>query len=447
MVLKHNSKTFTKFGVFLLMGLMMAACSEENDIVIPEPEPEPIPEPLPDPEPGEEDSVDSIKVPTLYITLSDYPDLNELGDKRTYLNAIISIDGSNLCEDVDSLECTIKGRGNSSWSYPKKPYRLKFSTKTSILGFEKQKSYVLLANYIDCTLMRNAIAFKAAQLLGMPYTNHVVPIRLYLNGNFKGAYMATEKVGISKTSVNIKEKEGILWELDSYYDEEYKFKSAIYQLPVMVKDPDLSDIAPSLGYSDTEMLSLWQADFEAFEQKAYNDEAVNGVDYDLVSLVDYIIVYNLCGNREFQHPKSTYLYKPSLDSPYYFGPVWDFDWAFTYNSGNVAEWFPPEWTLASSKSSSPGNLFFKKFFISDEFQNLYAKRWQTFVDDLWPQLCNYIDEYADMIEISAIENGQFWPATPKTLGSYDFRTHVEELKVWLNARVAYISSAANFGLY
>ncbi len=385
-------------------------------------------------------------VPTLYITLPDNPELNDLVEKETYLNAQLSIDGEGLFDDAQDLTCTIKGRGNSTWNYPKKPYRLKFSKKTSILGFEKQKNYVLIANYIDCTLMRNAIAFRAAQLLGMPYTNHVEPVRVYLNGNFKGAYFVSEKIGISGASVDIADEEGILWELDTYYDEDYKFRSDYYDLPVMVKDPDLEEVAETLGCTADELFEKWKADFTDFERKVYRGQVVDGVDYDLQSLVDYAIVYNFCGNRELSWPKSTYMYKADSESPYFFGPVWDFDWAFTYDNGYETQ--APDRMFLSRWSQLKGVPFFLKLFTRSEFMELYAERWQLFVDEIWPQLQDYIDEYAAMIEPSAIENGVRWPAvTGTTESSFDFVSNVATLKQWLQDRVDFISTAENYGLY
>lgn len=54
---------------------------------------------------------------------------------------------------------------------------------------------------------------------------------------------------------------------------------------------------------------------------------------DMESFVNYMLVYNICGNREILWPKSLYMYKRSIDDVYHFGPVWDFDWAFSYDNG------------------------------------------------------------------------------------------------------------------
>ena len=52
--------------------------------------------------------------------------------------------------------------------------------------------------------------------------------------------MLTEAIGIRSNSVDIDEDNSILFEIDKNYDEEWKFMSPLYNLPVMVKDPDMT---------------------------------------------------------------------------------------------------------------------------------------------------------------------------------------------------------------
>lgn len=385
-------------------------------------------------------------VPTVYITIPAYPDLTELNNKELYLDAMISIDGNGVVDDLEPTAVSIKGRGNSTWNYAKKPYRLKFDKKIAICGLAKAKSYALIANYIDCTLMRNAVALKMGQLLNMPFTNHCQPIRVYFNGIFKGAYFITEKIGITGASVDIDEESGILFEMDTNFDEAYKFTSMYYSLPMMVKDPDLSEIAALKGVTPQSLLETWGDDFEAFESKVSQGEDLS-TSLDMESLVNYMLVYNVCGNREPAWPKSVYLYKASLDDVYHFGPIWDFDWGFTYNDG--VEGKAPSLPLMDlSNWEKRGASFFIQLFSRPEFRTLYREKLDNFKQNLLPTLLEYMDEYADEIEPSAIENGVVWaPEAGRTEGSFNFRENVKTLKQWIIDRVEYISNHENFGLY
>lgn len=53
--------------------------------------------------------------------------------KTTYRSATIAVEGNGYCPDFEATDASIRQRGNTSWSYPQKTYRLKFSKKTSHL--------------------------------------------------------------------------------------------------------------------------------------------------------------------------------------------------------------------------------------------------------------------------------------------------------------------------
>lgn len=409
-------------------------------------------------------------VPRIYINTPASPTLTEVQSKETYVKCTFEMRSFGAYKDVPLTEASIKGRGNSTWAqFPKKPYNVKFGSKVSLCGLTKAKTYCLIANYIDCTLMRNSVAFKLAQLLNMPYTNHSVPVAVVFNGIEKGAYMLTEKVGVGKASVDIDETKGLLFELDQNYDEAFKFHSARYSLPVMVKDPDLTEIAETLltdalvaetGNKDAkpsksditnkanELFAAWKADFQTMEDAV---AAGTGFDkIDMTSAVNYLLVYNLTGNHEPCHPKSVYLHKKELGDgeKYCFGPVWDFDWAYTFD-GNFQEGAGTP-TDPLLRNNSAGASFLKKLCQDAKFKTAFNKQWTKFKRDLYPQLLQYIDDYAALIRLNAQLNGEVWPkgsSRHAVESSKDIDANVQTLKTWLQQRVDYIDGNANKGLY
>lgn len=82
--------------------------------------------------------------------------------------------------DVIEDSVSIKGRGNSTWGMAKKPYRLKLDNKHSLLSEPKDKSWVLLNNYADKTMIRTTIAFYMGAISNLDYTprNHFVELML-----------------------------------------------------------------------------------------------------------------------------------------------------------------------------------------------------------------------------------------------------------------------------
>ena len=230
-------------------------------------------------------------------------------DKETYLNALITIDGAEVFPDFqDSVK--IKGRGNSSWAgtWGKSPYRLKFDSSVKPFGLTKGKSWVLLANRQTGSMLSNAMAMKIASIVQTAGANRIVPVELYINGNYRGSYNFTQHVGLANNSIDLEDETyAVLLELDSYYDEDYKFMSSSYDLPVNIKDPDLSEY-PS---PDSKMAGI-QEDFNNFCDAVYSgtDEYASLLNADMFAR--FMLVNELVLNLELGHPKSTFLYKEDL---------------------------------------------------------------------------------------------------------------------------------------
>jgi len=346
--------------------------------------------------------------------------------KEDYLTATLNIEGKRNYPDLTTTT-SIKGRGNSTWGYPKKPYRLKLDSKTSIFGLPKAKNWVLLANYLDPTLMLNSVALKTGQLLGIPYTNNFVPVDLSINGKYLGCYLFTEQVEVSENRVKI-EDGGTLLELDSYYDEDYKFKSTNYQLPINIKYPAL---AAQTG------IAAIQQEFQVLENLVFANNFPNNnyLDYlDKDILVNFLIVANLTDNEELSHPKSTYLYKPK-NGKYSMGPLWDFDWAYGYEStySHFSSATRPLFNI--NVSNRPGYKFFTRLLQDPVIKTLYKQNWTAFKANKLPILLTFVDDYAKQINESKNKDYALW----KT-GSADFTGDVAKLRQYLVNRAAYIDS-------
>ena len=387
----------------------------------------------------------TVAVPRIHISVPSAPGLPQIVEKEEYLDAEISMDGNGYADDLDLTGVRVKGRGNSTWWFPKKPMRLKFDKKISVAGMTEAKSYVLLANYIDPSLMRNTMAMWIARELGIAWANHIVPCEVTFNGIDLGAFMLTEKVGINGASVNIEETEGILLELSDEFDEKYKFYSATYNLPVMVKDPDFDELAaddPSWGTPE-ENLAAWQAEFESAERLVADGRGFEA--FDLDSFVDYLLLYNIVLNSEIGHPKSLYLHKVRIgdDCKWQCGPVWDFDASF-----NLSE--PADGGSFRPRPAVNGlwlNEMFEKLTKTPGFMERYKERFAEFQTDIYPRMLEFFDEYAELVRPSAKVNGRIWPADSDTgwcfaINSFNHETHAGDLRKWLVERVAHLATLA-----
>ena len=362
-------------------------------------------------------------IPELTITTTD-PSIAEIPSKDYYLEGTLAVNGRGGYEDYTG-KTEVKGRGNSTWGYPKKPYRLKLNKKAEICGLGKAKNYVLLANHLDPTLMLNSVAFKIGRLLELPFTNHAIPVDVVLNGIYKGSYLLTEQIEVKENRVDLDENNSVMWELDSYWDDEPKFKSTAFNLPVMVKDPDLT----------TEQFEYWKKDFNAFTTQ-FAKEPLEGNSYvdmiDIESVAKFLITFNLVHNMEINHPKSVFLHKEG-NGKYVMGPIWDFDWAYDYEgtSNHFGRYNTP---LFSSSMNGVGTAFFQRFLQDSRVKAIYKRTWQDFKNNKLDALLQYVDDYAVMLKPSVERNSELWENTRS------FDTKVKELKTWLRNRVDYIDS-------
>ena len=362
-------------------------------------------------------------IPELTITTTD-PSIAEIPSKDYYLEGTLAVNGRGGYEDYTG-KTEVKGRGNSTWGYPKKPYRLKLNKKAEICGLGKAKNYVLLANHLDPTLMLNSVAFKIGRLLELPFTNHAIPVDVVLNGIYKGSYLLTEQIEVKENRVDLDENNSVMWELDSYWDDEPKFKSTAFNLPVMVKDPDLT----------TEQFEYWKKDFNAFTTQ-FAKEPLEGNSYvdmiDIESVAKFLITFNLVHNIEINHPKSVFLHKEG-NGKYVMGPIWDFDWAYDYEgtSNHFGRYNTP---LFSSSMNGVGTAFFQRFLQDSRVKAIYKRTWQDFKNNKLDALLQYVDDYAVMLKPSVERNSELWENTRS------FDTKVKELKTWLRNRADYIDS-------
>ena len=94
----------------------------------------------------------------------------------------------------------MRGRGNYSWSFPKKGFNLKFpklgnEDKYDLCGMGKSRKWALIANDYDRSLLRNSAAnFVGKQMGNLDYTPKEVAVDLYVNGSYRGAYILIERV-------------------------------------------------------------------------------------------------------------------------------------------------------------------------------------------------------------------------------------------------------------
>lgn len=394
----------------------------------------------------------STRVPRIDIELLDGITLSDIHNaKKTYRRANIKIDGAGVWPDLsDSVQ--IRGRGNTSWSWQKKPYRLKFAKGQKPFGLTKGKSWVLLANHLSKeALLNNAIAMKAAQLVGTVATNHIVPVDLYVDGKYLGCYNFTENIGLSNNSVNLpNDATSVLFELDTYFDEDNKFRDDAFSLPVNFKDPDWEDYVADFGESAAyQYFEKAQDRFNAFTKTVMYGENFDD-QIDVHSFASFLFVNDLIANLEIRHPKSSYLHNADVfdeQSPWIFGPVWDCDWAYGFESTRSFATISPEFDIfTTSGPNTSGRTFYKSVFEgSEKVRAAYYNLWYRFVNDGGiDALTTFIDDFYNFSKPSIQLNNEtwyrgydYWSGQSYNNGA-DYAEVSSRFKSWLTRRSNYI---------
>lgn len=202
---------------------------------------------------------------------------------------IVNKDGSYEYNDTDATNSEFKVRGNTTKDYAKKPFQIKLSQKTDLFDMGEGKSWILLANYLDQSNIRNSIMYKIAELFGM-HSSKFQSVDLYIDGQYYGIYLLCEKVQISSTRVDILELEKLNDALNPTYQQ--TTVSATMDSPILreytyipgVKNPE--DITG--GYLVELDNNYWRNELCYFVTNSGNHYVIKSPEYASEEQVKYI---------------------------------------------------------------------------------------------------------------------------------------------------------------
>lgn len=80
------------------------------------------------------------------------------------------------------------------------------------------ENWLLISNAFDETMLRNLITFDMARQLKVPYTPEAKHVNLYINGEYRGLYLLSEKVEIGENRVALQDMEDITEKLNKNKD-------------------------------------------------------------------------------------------------------------------------------------------------------------------------------------------------------------------------------------
>ena len=353
-------------------------------------------------------------------------------------------------ESVEGLKIKyIRGRGNGTWNMDKNPYKIKLEDKADLFGLGKNKTWALLANYFDDSLMRNWFVEWIGEQSGLEYTPQGVFVEVVMNGEYLGNYYLCELVQVNKHRVAIdelKEGETELPEIQGGYllefwpDEEEspnRFETS--------RGLSLGTVTPSFdpddgGYENDAQKQYIRDYIQRAEDAIYAEDG-NYADYlDLQSLADYWWIMEFTVNEDAFRTDSAHMFKPRFEADggegkLHFGPLWDFD-ASTGNGQKV--------TAVETGFNNSTFVWVDELRKKAEFHEVLKERWLV----LDAKLAEFVaeggplDQMAGIIRNSWYRDREKWQSFKQErdmVSSRDFGDEIEHIRQWINLRREWVS--------
>jgi len=376
----------------------------------------------------------------LYITTEDE---QEIVSKDDYINGKVSLESDGVFAKED-LEMRIKGRGNSTWTFPKKPYKIKFDERQSLLGMAEAKEYVLLAEYNDKSLMRNYAAHYFSEFLNFDRHLETRHVSLFINQEYQGVYLLTEQVEVDENKLNIDQSDlfygGFLIELEA---DERVGEEGIEDIDwfrvdgrnFVIKSPDMEDYSQVVVNGKVNYMKDYLNNFlESIENDTY-DEYI-----DVDSFIDYFILAEIFKQVDVGY-SSVYAYK-DVDSKLKMGPIWDFD--ISSGNGDYYDYGPEGYWVDY-------NPWFNQLIEKESFEIRYIRRFNEVVDLYFDQVITEIEYVSNALIPFASANfdtwdimGTYvWPNPPEMVEADTYEKQIAYFKGYLSERVIWLENELN----
>ena len=376
-------------------------------------------------------------VPTLYIETENG---RSITSKEQYTKCtLIIVDGDSIATYPDT---EIRGRGNSTWwNSDKKAYRIKFATKQKLLGrhFANARSWTLLANHGDKTMIRNALTYDLGRFMGMEFCPAARFVDVYLNGTYRGTYQISDQVQAHKRRIDINEEDGCILEVANENSREEPYiTSSVFRIMYNVKNPK----DDALTMQKRIAIGQW---IEGMER------AVKGNDFadpergyrayiDEQSLVNWYVGAEITGNIDALY--SIYMWKDADEQKMHFGPLWDLDIGYDNSSERS---MLREMEAYLGLWNRPFEQVLRRMWQDWWFANACADRLNELIaNGLQQYLLDHIDSLSAAISQSQAQNYRVWPINQQVFSFEkhryynNYQAYINDLKDFVRVHIPYL---------
>ncbi len=370
-----------------------------------------------------------------------------VASKDDYVNGSVSVSKTPEFSSGYQGRMRIKGRGNATWNYEKKPYRIKFDSKSAILDMPADKDWVLLAEYCDKSLLRTSYLFELAKLFGLPWTPRSHHVELFMNGAYQGTYLMGEHVKVAADRADIA-SDGFLFERDNYWYNEPLWFTTNRGVSFTFKYPD-PDGEIASGDEKYNFIKNFMNNFEAALYRTdYRDPGVGYRKYiDAENFARWYLVQEILGNID----TNPYYALESRTSKLKMYPVWDAEWSLGLAAAGNNGWAAPPTVSPVGALYWRHNTYFDRLLTDPYFAGIVKAQWALFKSDYNIRLRGRISAIEENLIHSQVKNFQRWPILGRyiSVGLVKFDTWQQEVDYadnFLTQRIAAIDAQiAAFG--
>ncbi len=347
-------------------------------------------------------------------------------------NMVDIVSNGNVVMTQTDVE--IKGRGNTTWGSPKKPYQIKFSNKQDLFGLGKAKKWVLLANYLDASHLRNDLAFSLGNLIDLEYSSKGVYLDLYVDGNYRGLYYLTAKLEINEAAIDLDSSYGVVVENDTVHvnGNDPTFRSATENSLIWLKD------SGDKAYA-TESFEEFEKLYNKYERDVYAgnwSEIVKDIDID--SFAKYYLLNEFVANQDANHA-SFYMYRDGYSDVIHAGPVWDYDLAFC----GLGEFYGDAYQLwvYNDRYNLPPitSKLITKLLDMPQFRQRVEEIYKSTVSDAINSLIFSVDSKSAAISAAISADAGFWSQRDSDFAKRaNSVENTSRMKNWMIRRKAFI---------
>ena len=386
----------------------------------------------------------------------------------------------------------IKGRGNTTWLADKKPYNIKLDEKADLFGMGKHKSWCLLSNPGDGSQIRNDLCYDFARALGIETTTDSFHVNLYLNGEYAGLYLVTEKVDIGENRVDIYDLEGETEDVNEKDLDEYKLGGAqnsrelgTIKYAEIPNNPDeitggylletekiyryvnevsgfISDIGQCIvvktpeyaSKAQVEYISSYYQDFEdaLYSPTGYNMKGRHYSEYiDMDSFAKIYVLLEFISN--FDGCSSSFYMHKDVGGKLTVGPGWDFDLGLSQHQPNdlinhVPDVADPHLLYiqtcfignhAENRKSLLGQMFSHNDF-QEKVQQVWANEFQSYYPTFREEIGTRSETVSSAVTMNAIRWNIYGTSNIDNINA-TYTSQITEIQNYVDTRYPFIQNA------